>query len=99
MLQQILIHTPGYVWAILAFLIYRGLIACTDREVEFSKLFIIPSVMLLLSVQDLAGKFGLGGVTLAAWAAGAMASAFLTWKLPWAMASRRAAIPRSANKR
>lgn len=81
MLQQILIHTPAYVWAILAFLIYRGLSASADREVEFSKLFIIPAVMLLLSVQDLAGKFGLGGITLAAWAAGAMASAFLTWKL------------------
>lgn len=81
MLQQILIHTPAYVWAILAFLIYRGLIASTDREVEFNKLFIIPGVMLVLSVQDLAGKFGLGGMILAAWTAGAISSAALTLKL------------------
>jgi hypothetical protein len=81
MLQQILIHTPLYVWAILAFLIYRGVIASTNREVEFNKLFIIPAIMLLLSLQDLAGKFGLSGMILAAWSAGAAVSAALVWKL------------------
>lgn len=81
MLQQILTHTPVYVWAILAFLIFRGVVASSDREVKFNSLFIIPAVMLVLSLQDLAGKFGLGGLTLTAWAAGAAVSAFLTWKL------------------
>ncbi|MDL2354223.1 MAG: hypothetical protein QFF03_03075 [Pseudomonadota bacterium] len=81
MLQQIISHTPAYVWAILAFLIYRGLSASADREVEFSKLFIIPAVMLALSLQDLAGKFGLSGTSMAAWAAGAVVSTALTWKL------------------
>lgn len=81
MLQQIISHTPAYVWAILAFLIYRGLAASADREVEFGKLFIIPAVMLALSLQDLAGKFGLSGTSIAAWAAGAVVSTALTWKL------------------
>jgi hypothetical protein len=81
MLQQILIHTPAYVWAILAFLIYRGVIASTDREVEFNKLFIVPAVMLALSLQDLAARFGLGGMVLLAWSAGAALSAGLVWKL------------------
>jgi uncharacterized membrane protein len=70
MLTQILSHTPIHVWAILAFLVYRGMIASRDREVEMRKLCIIPIVMLVLSLQDIAAKFGLDGIALAAWAAG-----------------------------
>lgn len=67
MLNQIITHTPLYVWAILAFLIFRGVIALRTREVEMNKLFIIPIVMLALSLFDIAGKFGLGGMALATW--------------------------------
>jgi hypothetical protein len=68
MLIQILTHTPLYVWAILAFLVYRGMAAMRDRDVEVRKLVIIPAVMLVLSLQDIGAKFGLGGWALAAWA-------------------------------
>lgn len=71
MLIQILTHTPYYVWAILAFLVYRGVIAMHDRDVEVRKLVMIPAVMLVLSLQDIGTKFGLGGWALAAWALGA----------------------------
>jgi hypothetical protein len=71
MLIQILTHTPLYVWAILAFLVYRGMAAMRDRDVEVRKLVMIPAVMLLLSLQDIGTKFGLGGWALAAWAAAA----------------------------
>ena len=68
MLIQILTHTPLYVWAILAFLVYRGMAAMRDRDVEVRKLVMIPAVMLVLSLQDMSAKFGLGGWALAAWA-------------------------------
>jgi hypothetical protein len=71
MLIQILTHTPYYVWAILAFLVYRGVIAMRNRDVEVRKLVMIPAVMLVLSLQDMSAKFGLGGLALAAWALGA----------------------------
>jgi hypothetical protein len=71
MLIQILTHTPLYVWAILAFLVYRGGVAMRDRDVEVRKLVMIPAVMLVLSLQDMSAKFGLGGWALAAWALGA----------------------------
>jgi hypothetical protein len=71
MLIQILTHTPLYVWAILAFLVYRGMVAMNDRDVETRKLVMIPAVMLILSLQDMNAKFGLGGWALAAWAAAA----------------------------
>ena len=70
MLIQILSHTPLHVWAILAFLVHRGMVAARDREVEMRKLCIIPVVMLVLSLQDISARFGLDGIALAAWAAG-----------------------------
>lgn len=80
MLTQIISHTPVYVWAILAFLIYRGVIATRTREMAFKKMFIIPLVMLVLSLQDISKKFGADGVPLAMWALGAVATAALVWK-------------------
>lgn len=70
MLIHIVSHTPIHVWAILAFLVYRGMVSSRDREVELRKLCIIPVVMLVLSLQDIAAKFGLDGIALAAWIAG-----------------------------
>jgi hypothetical protein len=77
MLIQILTHTPLYVWAILAFLVQRGMIAMRDRDLEVRKLVMIPAVMLVLSLQDMNAKFGLGGAALAAWAVAAAGMALL----------------------
>lgn len=81
MLIQIVSHTPIYVWAILAFLIYRGVLAASTREMAFKRLFIIPAVMLALSLQDIAAKFGINGLPLAAWAAGALCTGLPAWRL------------------
>ena len=77
MLIQILTHTPLYVWAILAFLVYRGMAAMRDRDVEVRKLVLIPAVMLVLSLQDISTKFGLDGWALAAWALAAAGMALV----------------------
>ena len=77
MLIQILTHTPLYVWAILAFLVQRGTIAMRDRDMQIRRLVIIPAVMLVLSLQDMNGKFGLGDWVLGAWALAATATALL----------------------
>ncbi len=77
MLIQILTHTPLYVWAILAFLVNRGVNAMRDREMDVRRLVMIPAVMLILSLQDIGTKFGLGGWALAAWATTAAAAALL----------------------
>jgi len=90
MLLQILTHTPIYVWAILALLVYRGIAASRDREMPVSKLFIIPAILLALSLQDLAARFGLGALTMAAWTVAALAGAALTWTLTSARTTRGA---------
>jgi hypothetical protein len=77
MLHQILTHTPTYVWAILALLIWRGASALRERELEARTLFVMPLAMLGLSLQDIAGKFGGNGIAFAAWAVTAAATALL----------------------
>jgi hypothetical protein len=81
MLMQMLTHTPAFVWAILAFLIVRGVLATREREANIRKLFIIPAVMLVMALQDIAMRFGLHGAALAAWGAGVLAAALPIWFL------------------
>ena len=80
MLNQILTHTPLYVWAILAFLLVRGVIALRTREVAVNKLFILPVVMAVLSLVDVAAKFGLAGLGFAVWLATALLTVALLAK-------------------
>jgi hypothetical protein len=92
MLQQILIHTPVYVWAILAVLVWRGTAAMRDREMKVRSLFIVPAIMLALSLQDVLMKFGSNAVALGAWAAAAALTTLLAWKF-----SRSRTAPGSAS--
>jgi len=80
MLIQILFHTPLYVWAILALLVWRGIVEMRDREVAIGKLYIMPAVMLALSLQDIVAKFGAGLLPLSAWLAAAAVVSLLVWK-------------------
>jgi hypothetical protein len=80
MLIKILTHTPLYVWAILALLIYRGVIAARDREVGIRKLLIIPFMMLALSLQGVLARFGLDMLPFVAWVLGTAGTTLLIWK-------------------
>ena len=71
MLIQILPHTPLYVWAILALLIYRGVVAMRDREIAVGAMFVIPVIMLALSLGDIVAKFDNAFLPFCAWAVGA----------------------------
>ena len=79
MLIQILTHTPLYVWAILAFLLWRGAVEMRDRELTLRRMLILPLVMLGLSLHDMTLKFNLGVLLMAAWVAGCAAAALLAW--------------------
>ena len=79
MIQQIISHTPIYVWALLAFLVYRGVQAAKDREVSLPKLFIIPVVMLLISLAGMNGNGLLGAGVWGVWLTGMLAAVLITW--------------------
>lgn len=80
MLQQIVSHTPTYVWAILGFLVYRGVAASRDRTVTVREVFILPAVMLALGLQSTANGFGLESPAGGAWLAGLTAGIVLMWR-------------------
>jgi hypothetical protein len=80
MIQQIVSHTPVYVWALLAFLIYRGWLASQDRETSLRKVALIPLVMVGLSLTSINGNGPLGDGVWALWALGAVASAAAIWQ-------------------
>jgi hypothetical protein len=80
MIQQIVSHTPVYVWALLAFLIYRGWLASQDRETSLRKVALIPLVMVGLSVTSINGNGPLGDGLWGLWALGAVASAAAIWQ-------------------
>lgn len=88
MILQIINHTPIYVWALLAFLVYRGLWASRDREIRLQKLFIIPAVMLCLSLSGTRADGVLGGGVWAVLLLGLLAGVALAWTL-----GRDAVIP------
>lgn len=77
---QILSHTPLYVWAILAFLVWRGVAELREREIAVARMFVLPLVMLALSLHDIARKFGLDAIALTTWMAAFAASALLAWR-------------------
>ncbi|GGZ09434.1 DUF6622 family protein [Pseudoduganella plicata] len=79
MLQQIISHTPLYVWAILAFLVHRGVAASRERTMTLRAVAIVPLVMTALALQEIDRRFGLAGVPFAAWGAGAAAGAMVAW--------------------
>jgi len=81
MIQQIVSHTPVYVWALLAFLLYRGYLASRDREVSLLKLSVIPVVMLALSLSGMSGSGALGSGVWGVWAVGVLAGTALVWRL------------------
>lgn len=80
MLIQILSHTPLYVWAILAFLVWRGVAELREREIAMPRMFVLPLVMLVLSLHDIARKFGLDATALSAWMTAFAAAALLAWR-------------------
>lgn len=79
MLGQIIANTPLWVWALLAFLIYRGMMASVDREIAFRKVFIIPLVMLALSIQGIASSFGPQTGAMQVWLACVAAAGAIAW--------------------
>lgn len=81
MFQQIISHTPLYVWAILAFLVYRGVQASRDREVTLRTMAILPLVMTALALFGIRSAFGLEGVPALFWLTGVAGGAALAWNM------------------
>ncbi|MET3899462.1 hypothetical protein ABIB57_003417 [Devosia sp. UYZn731] len=71
-ITQIIIHTPAWVWLVLALLVWRGLKSAQPRSVGLGKLLLLPAALVLVSAYSIAGS-GLSSATLAGMAVGALA--------------------------
>ena len=79
MLQQIIAHTPTWVWVVLALFLYRGVVALQDREVPLKKVILLPLLMLFLSLHGLIGLVHSNPLALAVAALAMLAGIALAW--------------------
>lgn len=68
--QEIISHTPVWVWFLLAALIALGLKQSRDHVVKRSKLVVLPAVLGLMSLAGAATAFGAHPGVLLAWLLG-----------------------------
>jgi hypothetical protein len=81
MFQQILTHTPAWVWAVFAFLVYRGFRSSVDREMPLMIVLLLPLAMLALSLRGMLASFGTAAPVLLAWLSCLFAGGLLAWRL------------------
>jgi hypothetical protein len=67
MLTQIILHTPLWVWALLAVLVALGYSQTRSRTVGLRRVVIIPVAMIFLSLYGTVSAFGPSPGTLSAW--------------------------------
>lgn len=78
MLHQILLHTPSWVWLLLAALLWRGYAMTRAQTVTQSRLVVLPLVFVVLSLNGVISIFGPQPGTLLCWLGGLALSAYET---------------------
>ncbi len=87
-------HTPPWVFAVLAYLIWMGARGLKARTLPVARIFITPAVFIVWGVFGAAGRHLPPGLNAAAWIGGAVIGA-----LPGALTSpRRVELDRAANR-
>lgn len=82
MLNQIVTHTPVWVWPLLLALLWLGLSQTVTRSVTLRRITILPLVLTGLSLQGTVGAFGASPSVLLVWLVGAALSATLVLQQP-----------------
>lgn len=82
MLNQIVTHTPVWVWPLLLALLWLGLNQTVTRSLTLRRITIMPLVMTGLSLQGTVGAFGANPNVLLVWLVGAAVSATLMLPQP-----------------
>jgi hypothetical protein len=82
MIFQIITHTPIWVWALLALLVYFGYQQTKSRTIGLRRATIIPVVLTALSIYGTLSAFGSSSLAILAWLAAATALATTVMLLP-----------------
>jgi hypothetical protein len=70
MISGILQNTPAWVWAVFIALLAFGLLQARDRRVPRILVFVLPGIMVPLSLYAVEAAFGLAPAPLIAWGIG-----------------------------
>jgi uncharacterized integral membrane protein len=79
MIYQILVHTPIWVWVVLALLVARGWMSTRARDGSLGALFILPVIMLAIGLQGMVSRFGVEAMPWGAWLAAFIVFGFGGW--------------------
>jgi hypothetical protein len=83
---QILAHTPWWVFALFAYLVWRGIRALSPADVSPYQLALIPALLTGWGLYDLTRRYGLDAAALAPWlvalAVGAVLGAAILRRAP-----------------
>ena len=64
---QIPVHTPWWVYALFAFLVSRGIRACRPADVTLHQLALVPALLTVWGLTDLARRYGPDLAAFAPW--------------------------------
>jgi hypothetical protein len=70
---QILIHTPFWVWFLLAYLVWQGIKAMQPRKTSIWRALIVPLVFIVWGMSRIGAGYHAGSWPLVAWMTGALA--------------------------
>jgi hypothetical protein len=88
---EVLSHTPIWVWALLAFLISRGVVAMRPRVVSPARVLIVPVVFFIWGLTSLIGAGDAVALKLGLFVVGLLAGLAAGWALAAAMPAPRLA--------
>lgn len=83
MLQQIVLHTPWFVWGILALCLVMGFKQLRDQRQSRLRLMAVPAIWTAFGLWGVASAFGLQASMLAAWALGLGLVVVTLRQIPW----------------
>lgn len=88
MLQQIVLHTPLFVWGILAFCLFMGVKQSRDQRMSRQRLLLVPAIWTAFGLWGISSAFGLQAQNLAAWALGLMLVVAALRRVSWPRGAR-----------
>lgn len=82
--MDILVHTPIWVWPLLALVIWLGVLQLKERAYSRWRVMVLPVVLVALSLSSTFASFGMRGDAFGAWAVGVLVAvgvnaAILKW--------------------
>jgi Family of unknown function (DUF6622) len=80
---EVLKHTPGYVWAILAALVIFGSLQFRDQVIGRARVLVLPVALGAYSLWGAASAFGAQWQVFAAWAVGMSAMLWAARPIGW----------------